>query len=338
MKAVVALIACLAPALLALQPEKPKPAAPPASIPAPAPTSPPATPTALASERDPSKVWGKRLGALSPDKPMGYFLLGEEVAADATDNEARDLARRLYVLAYELDARSAAEKGRFRLGPSVCLGLASMASRDDERRWLRALAETLSEREPSLGGTTADGIGGFDPEAAFDLATAMGLARSGEGRRAEQLLDKPGVSELLDRIEAQPMPDGSLNNLRAFFKRAIRDWPICPQCRNRRVVPAGSNRNGEMVLCDTCRGNPGPKLTEQELANQLRIEAVLLQGTQRSWAAQVLADAGAPLRDLDPSELAGTYRVDPAKPLWRDGQWTAAPGDAAPAGEGTRGG
>ena len=61
---------------------------------------------------------------------------------------------------------------------------------------------------------------------------------------------------------------------------------------------------------------------KSELANQLRIEAVLLQGTQRSWAAQVLSDAGAPLRDLDPAELPGTYAVDPKKVLGRDGQWS----------------
>jgi hypothetical protein len=322
MKAFVALIACLAPAFASLQPAKTIPKEPPQAT----------------APRDPSGAWQKRLGALSPDRPMDYFLLAEDVGADATEDSTRDLARQLYVLAYELDARTSGRKERFQLGPSVCLGLASLASRDDERRWLRALAETLTDRTPALGSSTAGNTGGFARETAFDLATAMGLARSGEGRRAEQLLDKPGVSELLERIEAQPMPDGSLNDLKGFFKRAIRDWPICPQCRNRRVVPAGSNRNGEMVLCDTCRGNPGPKLSEQELANQLRIEAVLLQGTQRSWAAQVLADAGAPLRDLDPSELAGTYKVDPDKPLWRDGGWTAAAGSAAPAGEEKPGG
>jgi hypothetical protein len=82
------------------------------------------------------------------------------------------------------------------------------------------------------------------------------------------------------------------------------------------------------VLCDTCRGNPGPTITEEEMANHLRIEAVLLEGEQRSWAAQLVADAGAPLRDLDPAELAATYGVDPARPVWRGGEWVAGGANA----------
>jgi hypothetical protein len=168
----------------------------------------------------------------------------------------------------------------------------------------------------------------------------MGLARSGEGRRADQLLEKPEVAQLLKEVDGRPMPDGRPASLKNFLDKAVRDWPACPQCRNRRVVPAGASRTGEMTLCDTCRGNPGPRLTEDELSNQLRIEAVLLEGEQRSWAAQVLADAGAPLRDLDPSELAGTYGVDRQLVIWRDGGWAAEPGigaGAGAAGEGSGG-
>ncbi len=318
MRVLLAFTACLCPALGAVQPEK--------DADAPAPTTTP-------QQQSIETLWGKRLTALSPQKPVDYFLLGEEVAADSKDAETAGLARRLFVLAYELDARETGSRERSRLGPSVCLALASVAARDDERRWLRALADTLSDGSASLADPANEAGGIFPPETAFDLATAIGLARAGEGRRAEQLLEKPGVSELLEQIDTAPMPDGSVNGLRSFFKKAIRDWPVCPQCRNRRVVPVGANRSGEVVLCDTCRGNPGPQLAEHEIAGQLRVEALLLQGTQRSWAAQVLADAGAPLRDLDPTELAGTYDVDPSRPLWRGGQWTAEPNRPAPAAE-----
>src|SRR5579862_2539303 len=50
-----------------------------------------------------------RLATLSPDKPDGYFLLAEEVAdegAAAADAEKLNLARTLYVLAFDLDRRT----------------------------------------------------------------------------------------------------------------------------------------------------------------------------------------------------------------------------------------
>lgn len=268
-------------------------------------------------------AWSERLGALDPKDPMGCFLLGEDVAATPEAPGARALAQRLFVLAYTLETSSGQARGAFPIGPSACIALASIAQRDEERRWLRALADTMGEGPLGAGDVkAAPAASAWSPEAAFELATAMGLARSGEGRRASILLEKPEVSELLREMDLRPMPDGRPASLKNFLDKAVRDWPACPQCRNRRVVPVGQNRTGEMALCDTCRGNPGPRLTGDELANQLRIESLLLQGEQRSWAAQVLADVGAPLRDLDPSELAGTYGVDPAKVLWRNGGWS----------------
>lgn len=286
-------------------------------------------PAQVGAPTDIERTWGKRLEALIPERPMEYFLLGEEVAAQIDGEATRRLARELFVLAYELDAKHAGSRSAFRLGPSVCLALAAIAERDDESRWLRALAETMTDRP--IGSLEAGaGASAYPLEAAFNVATAMGLARAGEGRRAEQCLEKPGAAELLEKLEAAPSFNRSTTEIRHFLRRAIRDWPVCPQCRNRRVVPAGVSRQGEMILCDTCRGNPGPKMTEAELASQLRVEAMLLQGTHRSWAAQVLADDGAPLRDLDIGELAGTYRVDVTKPLWRNGAWTED-GTSAPA-------
>ena len=48
---------------------------------------------------------------------------------------------------------------------------------------------------------------------------------------------------------------------------------------------------------------PGPQLSEEELIAQLRFEAVLLNGIQRSWSAQMVVDLGATLRDPDPEDL-----------------------------------
>ena len=131
------------------------------------------------------------------------------------------------------------------------------------------------------------------------------------------------MAELLARYETLVHPLG-LSGGEDFLRRHAREWPTCPECRNRRVTTRMVGGTPTQTLCLTCRGNPGPRLSSAEFTTQLRLEAALLHGIHRSWSAQVIADSGAPLRDLDPSELRATYRVDPARPFWREGEWRAS--------------
>jgi len=272
-----------------------------------------------------------RLTALTPDDPRAYFLLAEELAAEVeVAPAARPLAQSLFALSYELErAAAGGDSGRVdgAFGRSVCLALASIASRDDERRWLLALARSLdaARADPEFD---APGPGPTRREAALDLATALGYVRSGEGRRAKALLDKPGVFDLL--VQYQGLLSGPGLSVGADTIRRYADqWPVCPECRNQRIVTRAGEGGGTKSICATCRGNPGPRLSDEEVLLQLRLESALLSGIQRSWAAQVAIDAGAPLRDLDPAELGATYGVDASRPLWRNGQWQTLGGEPA---------
>lgn len=261
----------------------------------------------------------RRLESLSPSSPREYFLLGEEIASESPDDVDRRLARQLYVLAYEIDKRSQVPDPQ--LGGSVCLALAAIAESDDEKRWLTALAETLApEGTPDMRrikSTTAS----RDP-AAFDLATMLSFVRIGEGRRAEKLLEKLGVGDLLEKCDKLLLPGvGGA----AQVRRRIDEWPNCPQCRGHRSVKDAAG----VHLCPTCKGTPGPTLPPGELVGHIRTESSLLSGQQRSWAGQLIADAGATLRELDPSELPATFGVSAARPLWRSGAWVNDP--SAPA-------
>ncbi len=291
--------------------------------------------TAVDPPASPADQFDARLAALDPAQPEGYFLLAEEVADSAANDSGRDLARRLYVLAYELDKARPPSPGKGRLGPSVCLGLVAIADKEDERRWLLALAQSMDDRQAGPDWSPTVPAAGAD-EVAFNLATVLGLSRAGEGRKAEKLLEKPGVSALLEKYDAALRVRG-IGGGAGAVRRAIRDWPMCPECRNHRVVlkPGGGPEHG-MVLCPTCHGNPGPRLSDEELAQQLQVESALLKGNHRSWAAQVLSDGGAPLRDLDTAEIAATYGVDPSRPVWRHGAWEApeAPANKPPAAPG----
>jgi hypothetical protein len=263
-----------------------------------------------------------RLATLSPDKPEEYFRLAEEVAetgAAAGDAEQLALARTLYVLTFELDRRTG-HAGP--LAASAAIGLAGIERLDRDRRWLAAVAGAIDPRYALQDWTIAAG-GSISEEQAYDAATVLGLARSGDGKEARRRLDKPGISETLKRYERLIGTSGETGALSRLDKY-MSAWP-CPECGNERVVRRMGDRGPELRLCPTCHGNPGPELSEDELIGQLRFEAALLNGIQRSWAAQVIVDQYAPLRDPDPDELAATYRVDAQKAYWRNGGWTDKP-------------
>lgn len=264
-------------------------------------------------------AFADRLVLLSPSDPDAYFLLGEEVAAEAaSDRDLGELATHLYVVAFELDRRRPAP----RLGASVCLGLADLARVERDRNWLIALARTIDRRYATpdwSGGTSAP----VSDEIAYRAATALSLVRAGRGPEARRLLEDPQVRSLLVRNERLMHPRA----LTGMFDRVERDaglWP-CPECGNERVTTTRINDSVQTSRCNTCLGDPGPDYGMDTLIAQLRFEQWLLEGVNRSWSAQMMTDGGLPLRDPDADELAPTLDVDPTLVYWRDGAWVAAP-------------
>lgn len=304
--------ALIAAALAALLAPAQQPAAP-APDPSPTPTPPAAAPapTVIPAWLD------QRLAALRPAQPEAYFLLAEEVAdAALTDERLTATATTLFTLAFELDRR----RGPTPLAASACIALAHLQRSEADRRWLRALAGSIDRRYAATDWNVPAGRAAAD-QTAYKAATVLGLARSGDGPAARKLMDEPDVAALLRDYERAM---GTTQGTGALFRlnKTIDAWP-CPQCGNERVTRGPGDAGPESKLCATCRGNPGPELTEAELIAQLRFEATLLSGIQRSWAAQVAADLGAPLRDPDPAELAPTLGVDATRTLWRNGAWVA---------------
>lgn len=261
-----------------------------------------------------------RLTALRPENPEAYYLLAEEVADTAASPEEFKLASSLFALAFELD-RQPGRTGR--LAASAALGLAHIERLDRDRRWLVAVAGAIDPRY-ALPDWSVGVSGSISDDLAYTAATVLGQARAGEGRDARKLMDKPGVTDTLKKYERLIGSTGETGALSRLDKYT-QGWP-CPECGNARAVTKMGERGPELRICPTCRGNPGPVLSEEELIAQLRFEAVLLSGIQRSWAAQLIVDQGAPLRDPDPDELASAYGVDAARPYWRDGKWMGADG------------
>jgi hypothetical protein len=266
-----------------------------------------------------------RLAALRPERPADYMLLAEEVASEAQDRPTRELARRLYVLAFALD-RPGQPGFTGRVAPGAAMALAGLTQRESEQRWLLAVARAA---EPASGvgqdrPLPPDAVLEVPSQVAYDLASLLGLARGGDGRRAASLLAKPGVDAALTAYESVLDDRGFLGG-GSKVRRAIADWPSCPTCRNRRVVTRNADGGLRAELCPKCKGNPGPTFSTPEVITQLRMESALLKGIHRMWSAQALADGGEPLRDPLPDELPAWYRTDVRATVFRDGAWVAPP-------------
>lgn len=260
--------------------------------------------------------WDQRLASLSPDEPSAYLSLAEEII-DLGRVEEVPLARELLALAFELDRL---DGGGSEVAASSCLALASIEPSGAARRWYLALAGSVDRRYAETDWTAAAAVAAGE-QTALAAATALGYARAGEGSRAREIVRDGAVLGLITEFERVMSTVGSTGAV-FRFQRALEDWP-CPECGNQRVIAKPSNEGVQHRLCYTCRGNPGPELSTQDLAGQLRFESILLRGIQRSWGAQITADQGAPLRDPEAEELARTIGVSADRPLWRDGAWAA---------------
>lgn len=260
-----------------------------------------------------------RLAALMPDDAEAYFLLGEEMAVEALHADEFDLVRHLYVVAFELDRQA----GGSQLGASVCLALASIERLESRKAWLRALAGAMDDRYAVNEWFESTRLN-VDDETALLVATALGHTRAGEGRsHAKRILDRPDVRAVLEEYESllgNTGLSGGLTRLDSY----INEWP-CPECDNERIVSRQGTKPVQYRMCYTCDGDPGPRLESSELISYLRFESRLLSGLQRSWAAQVASDAGEPLRDPEPADLAHVLGVNAELVYWRDGAWTDVP-------------
>ncbi|MCW5769790.1 MAG: hypothetical protein KIT19_14035 [Phycisphaeraceae bacterium] len=252
-----------------------------------------------------------RLSALTPADPEKYFLLGEEIADIAVEEHEREVARRLFLIAYTR-WRSA---GDDRNAAAASLALTTVVSSERDREWLRAIAASIDPRRARIDWDPASWTES-DPEASFMAAQALGSVRAGDGVSARQLLADPRVTRALGRFDTLLQSAGGLTRVH----RDAAVWP-CPDCRNRRLVSSRATQEFRDIVCGHCRGDPGPRLRTDEIIAHLRVESLLLAGDATVWSAQLEIDAGAPLRDPNPDLVPSAFGLDTSLLLYRDGTW-----------------
>jgi len=206
-----------------------------------------------------------RLEALSPQRPLEYLELAEEIADAATTDAERQLARRLYALAGLLD--------RERLARSAALGLLAIETDRRQRERLDALARLLS---PAVEAVPSRAFA-VRRDAAVALSEAFSAFRRGRGSQGTSALRVPGADDLLDRygLALPGGPQRFREDLRAFRAGSVRP-EIAPEARaatfalDEALLSAAGDRPDLRFSSDLVRGGDAP-LPE---VDALRLESV----------------------------------------------------------------
>ncbi|RLS64482.1 MAG: hypothetical protein DWH96_03575 [Planctomycetota bacterium] len=173
---------------------------------------------------------------------------------------------------------------RDRLARSAALGRASLASTPLEKRRMQAAAALL-------GGTQyVSGAGGIEPSKALALSRALSYYRIGRGQVALATIRAASAESLLDEYDA--------------------------------MIPGG--REGFERECRTLRGGTRPVLDNAALRRMLLLEAALLMPQPRPLSIDIAITSGAPLVEIDVSDLGALFRVDPKIAWWREGRWNVS--------------
>lgn len=233
----------------------------------------------------------ERLEALSPDQPSAYREYAEELADKRRDPEAAEAALRLYAIAAHLDP---AGQGRGSL-----LGMTRLVDDPEKIQRLRAMAYLVDPRhDPAL--LEKPPVAAAKPEEDAeqdtlrdDLLLTLRNLRRGNKKDAKQTLNRPEIRAAwptrvpqISLADSLDLADGS-----------------CPGCQ---TGPAPPYLKPKLIAAE---------LSLLPVANRPKSPRT---ATSRSWSELADSQHHKPLATLSLKHLTGQ---DPAKSIYRNGQW-----------------
>ncbi len=232
--------------------------------------------------------WSDRLEGLTPDAPLAYFELAEEIADAAGSESDQDTARHLFALAGVLSPDG--------LGASAALALADLEASPTRAQQYRGLAALLAPPESafftSLFGTARRDVDATtDPVRARALVDAFSFYRRGHGRRALRALQRADAVETLHTLDP--------------------------------IFPGGTHRF--LQIAQTIHPGARPTLSDDDLTRLLQIELALLAPDKVPWSVDLTWSRRAPLLEFNPGRLEETFGVDPDRTIYREGRWVSPP-------------
>ena len=212
--------------------------------------------------------------------------------------EALDPMRPYDYLALAEEVADAASSERERQLARELFGLAGALDTERlGRSALLALAQFAADRrERDRALAAAEIVGGrggatrtfrIEPEQLEALARAFSFYRRGEGRKALNVLRQADADAVLEEI-GDAIPGGA----------------------------AGFRAELEAMRGGAARPDP------MSVRRLLLLELALRQGDGRAISLDILLRGDEPIIEIDPSDPAALWQVDPTKPWWRNGKWS----------------
>ncbi len=278
-------------------------------------------------------VSATRLAELNPSEPIKYKRYAEELAEVTIDPEARPMSLRLYHIALMLDSGDVRD--------SCLLGMIAIARNPEEERRFRATAFLYRRnRDDTLIASPTPTAAASDQSK--EQQTVLKLLR--DLRMRKRLVVRDNELPLLRKALSpftDAMTDEEVSKLFVVDCAQCENGVIdCPYCE--RGVVVATNRRTKcqrcqrgQIACPTCNDRFGkPGLADDLVTRIVSAELKILNSTRDdtptatsdpddalvSWS-QIKSNARK--RTIPALSLRNLTEFDPAKCLFRDGQWVA---------------
>jgi len=255
---------------------------------------------------------------LDPSDAETYLETGEWLAASATSQD--ELARAHQVLAVGIGL--AHRQGEPRLAASLCIALAASEPNIQLSESLWDFALMLDPTRRSAWRAHRDARSHAISTITNDAARCLWAARMGDQKAAGDLFNNSAVRERIKDAALQAGIDP--NSFDRILSRAIRNHDF-DDCRGRVFVIDRSTGEVRRVVCEEHTHPLGALDGGIELAEFIRVEAVLHELSINQWESAVSIGLDEPARDPSISMLETQYKIDLSRPYLKAKQWVASP-------------
>ncbi len=255
---------------------------------------------------------------LRTDRPSSYLEAGELLAANAETDEELTMAQQVLAMGIAM----ASSAGEDSVASSCAIALADASGDSDIARELWDLALLLDPSRVSAW-VRNRAVSQSDPQNLI-AATCVYFARQADGDEANARYSQRPIKALIrtaaDELGFDPM--AVHNTINTLIVHAQED-----ACRGRVFVSRAVDGESIRLVCPDHQRPIGVAASDDALLELLSIELHLMgeSGMLRSWGGTSMMKLDTPARIPSVQGMAQRFGVDPMRPYWVDGRWSATP-------------
>ncbi|MGV6813769.1 MAG: hypothetical protein ACWA5W_02025 [Phycisphaerales bacterium] len=274
------------------------------------------------SSEEPSirEQFGQRLGSLNPNNIDQYFILGEDILRSAQTPSDHQLAQQVFAVGAGL----ALEAGDNQTASSLVIALADSASSPADYATLWDIALLLDPRRKTAWSQHRNNRADENQSQRDAALKCLYAVRFSQYREAAPLWEDQHIrATILQTAQEIGLdPTQVRQTIETLLEQAAND-----SCRGRVFLTKRENGQTSKVVCPDHSSPLGIGFSEQSLKMFIKLELAMLDAQSSSidtgWQTEAYLDHLTPIRLPTIDDIFGMFQVDPARPYWRRGRWTA---------------